>query len=295
VSTVVPGMRSPLACSGLLVAAALLAAGCAAQPGSAGATPSTTPAADLPDDGGLVLQVEYVNGYVAPEAAYAQLPLVSVLADGRVFTQGPVAAIYPGPALPNVQVTQIEPARVEDLVQHALDAGVGGRTDFGAPSVADVPDTRFTVVTDDGTLTTDVPALQGGAPEGERPPGVTDEQAAARAHLQGLLDELTGLSAEGSEPYRPEAVAAVVSRSFRPEASPDDLATWPGPPLPGDELSTGTDVYCVVARGDEATAALEAAADATVETVWQNADGGRWAVALRPLLPHEDGCADLSR
>jgi hypothetical protein len=293
VSTVVPGMRTPLARSALLLCAALLA-GCATQPGAAGgAAPSTTPAAQLPDEGGLVLQVEYVNGFVAPQASYAELPLVSVLADGRVFTQGPIAAIYPGPALPNVQVTQIEPARVEELLHDALDAGVGRRSDFGTPSVADAPDTRFTVVTDDGTLTTDVPALQGGGPEGERPHGMTDEQAAARADLQGLVDELTGLSAEGSEPYRPEAVAAIVSENFSPDATADDVATWPGPPLPGDELSTGTGLSCVVS--EDAGAVLEAAADATVETVWQNADGGRWAVALRPLLPHEDGCADLSR
>ena len=273
----------------------MLAAGCAAQAGSTGAAPVTTPEASLPDDGGLVLQVAYTGGFVPPQAAYADLPLVSVYADGRVFTEGPVAAIYPGPALPNLQVSQIQPARVEELVQHALDAGVGQPVDVGIPSVADAPDTRFTVVTDDGTLTSDVPALQEGRPTEDGKSVLTDEQIAARTDLQGLLDELTGLSAQGSTAYRPTAIAAVVSTNFPPEASPDDVATWPGPPLPGDELSTGTDLYCVTARGKAADAVLEAAGRATTGTVWTNPDGGRWAVSLRPLLPDENSCTDLDR
>jgi hypothetical protein len=86
---------------------------------------------------------------------------------------------------------------------------------------------------------------------------------------------------------------AVVGTDFAAGATSDDVATWPGPPLPGDELRTGLDLYCVAAEGEAADAVLDAAADATVETVWKNPDGGRWALTLRPLLPHETGCADL--
>jgi hypothetical protein len=289
-------MRSTLARAAVLLGAALLAAGCAAQAGS-GASPSSSPAegpAELPDDGGLVLQVAYTGGFVPPPVTVTQLPLVSVYADGRVITEGPVIAIHPGPALPNLQVATVPAERVEELVQQALDAGVGEEFDYGMPPVADVPNTRFTVVTAEGTETTEVYALQGGLfPEGEAVPGLSEDQVAARAELQTLVDELTGLSGEGSEAYEPESIAAVASTNFLPGATPDDVVTWPGPPLPGDELSTGLELYCVVARDEAVDAVLEVAADATAETVWQNPDGGRWALTLRPLLPHERSCADL--
>jgi hypothetical protein len=288
-------MTSLLARSTVLLGTALLAAGCAAQPGGSSAAPRTTPEATLPDAGGLVLQVAYTDGFVTPRYTYARLPLVSVYADGRVITEGPVAAVYPGPALPNLQVAQVDPAQVEALVQHALDAGVGQDVDYGMPPVADVPNTLITVVTAEGKRTSEVYALQPGLfPEDEDVPGLTDQQRADRARLQDLVDETSALGAD-SRPFEPEAIVAVAGTDIPAGASPDDIATWPGPPLPGDELSTGLGLFCVAARGEAATAVLEAASGATTDTVWQNPQGGRWALTLRPLLPHEKGCADLPR
>jgi hypothetical protein len=41
-------------------------------------------------------------------------------------------------------------------------------------------------------------------------------------------------------------------------------------------------------------AVLDAAARATASTPWVTADGTRWSVTFRPLLPDETGCADLT-
>ena len=46
-----------------------------------------------------MLRVGYTGGFVSPPATAGRLPLISVYADGRVISEGPVAAIYPGPAL----------------------------------------------------------------------------------------------------------------------------------------------------------------------------------------------------
>src|SRR5215213_6577436 len=70
VRPVVRSMTSTCARLTALGATALLAAGCAAQAGSTGAAPVTSPEASLPDDGGLVLQVAYTGGFVPPQAAY---------------------------------------------------------------------------------------------------------------------------------------------------------------------------------------------------------------------------------
>jgi hypothetical protein len=276
-----------------LLATVLLTAGCAAQAGT-GATPAPPPpGGTLPDDGGLVLQVAYTGGFVPPTVTYTQLPLVSIYADGRVITEGPVAAVFPGPALPNLQVARVEPAQVQVLVQHALDAGVGSEFDWGRPPAADAPDTRFTVVTAEGIRTTEVYALDAGLfPDDKGVPGLTDEQTAARARLHELVGELTSVGAD-STAYRPEAIAAVAGEDLAPGGSSGHVATWPGPPLPGQELGSGLGLSCVTARGEAADAVLEAAADATGDTVWQNAGGGRWTMTLRPLLPHEGGCDDL--
>jgi hypothetical protein len=53
------------------------------------------------------------------------------------------------------------------------------------------------------------------------------------------------------------------------------------------------DVSCVSATGDQARALLDAAGSANSATPWVTADGTRWSVTFRPLLPDESGCADL--
>lgn len=278
----------------VLLGVLLLATGCAAQVGP-GAAPSPSASAPSPDDEDrLVLQVSYTGGFVMPPTTFARLPLVSVYADGRVITEGPVIAIHPPPALPNLQVAQIPPARVDDLVQRALDAGVGQDVDLGTPPVADVPSTRFTVVTDDGTAVTEVYALQEGLFPEPDTAGLTDEQVAARARLQDLLADLTAVD-DPTESYEPERVAAVVTPYGEADgAVPEQPAVpWPGPPLPGEPLDERLGISCVTATGEAADAVLAAAARANQLTPWTGDEGTRWAVVLRPLLPHESGCADL--
>src|SRR3954447_1347500 len=132
-------VRSAAAIAVLLVLTACASGGNDTEdpPGSAGPY--------APDD--LVLRAEYTGGYTTPQLLAGRLPLVSVYGDGRVVTEGPVAAIYPGPALPNLQVRRIDAAQVRSLVDRAIDAGVGETGDLGTPPLADAPSTRFTVST----------------------------------------------------------------------------------------------------------------------------------------------------
>jgi hypothetical protein len=95
--------------------------------------PKDSPAAPGDDPDALVLRVTQGGGYTAPGADLGRLPLVSVYRDGRVITEGPVVAIYPAPAWPNVQVTRLDDDAVTDLVDAALDAGVTATGDLGSP------------------------------------------------------------------------------------------------------------------------------------------------------------------
>ncbi|WP_299952104.1 hypothetical protein [uncultured Modestobacter sp.] len=291
--------------AGLTLALLLLTA--CAESGGTGTAPAPVPEAEsgsgsgagavvLPEaEDALVLQVEQTGGFVTPEMLAGRLPIVSVYGDGRVITQGPVIAIYPAPAWPNVQVQQADRSTVQELAERALAAGIDQTADLGSPPLADAPSTRFTLVTDDGPITREVYALQ----EAEGAGGLTAEQEAARAQLRDLLADLTDLTATLGDddaapaPYEPAAVAALA----RPWSAPADDTeqpelTWPGPELPGEPIAPG--VTCVTATGEEARALAEAARGATTLTPWVGADGARWSITFRPLLPEESGCADLT-
>ncbi|MGY1838070.1 MULTISPECIES: hypothetical protein [unclassified Modestobacter] len=282
--------------------AGLLAVLAACAQGGSTATPSpapTTSAPELPDAAdALVLSVEHTGGFTTPEMLAARLPVVAVYADGRVFTEGPVVAIYPGPAWPNVQLQQIDRDDVRTLAQRALDAGLAEDGDLGSPPVADATSTRFTLQTADGTFVREAYALTEGRDWPDS--GLTEDQQEARARLAELRDDLTDLPATlgpeavgETEQYEPAAVAALV----RPYTEPADMPgppelPWPGPALPGEPLAPG--VTCLTAEGEQATAVAAAAREATTLTPWVGADGARWAITFRPLLPHEQGCGDLT-
>ncbi|WP_346619779.1 hypothetical protein [Blastococcus montanus] len=289
---------------------ALLLGACAARPADdaspAGPSPSTPQTADPAT---VVLQVSEVGGFTTPALLAGRVPTVTVYADGRVLTDGPVVAMWPAPALPNLQVHRLDDGGVRELVDRALAAGVAEDTDLGSPPVADATSTRFTVRTGGETVTREVYALgiAGAGPEerpGEGPGpadglGLTEEQLAARERLSELVDALRDpaqvLGADrvtGPEPYVADAVAALVSPYPEPGPEPaQPEQPWPGPPLPGEPIGPG--ITCVTATGDDAAAVLEAAASASSATPWTSDDGTRWSVVLRPLLPHESGCADL--
>ncbi len=273
---------------------------CAQRTGPAG-PPAAPPGADLPSAAdALVLRVEHVGGFTTPEGQAARLPIVSVYADGRTILQGPVPAIYPAFAWPNIQVLDIGTEGVRQLADRALAAGVAESLDLGTPPLADVPTTRFTLGTEDGTHVREVYGLSETA--GMPDPGLTDEQVAARQRLQELLTELTDLGIaetpeEVPQPWTPAAVAAVVRPWTAPEEdiaqglSPEPVP-WPGPALPGEQIRPG--IGCAVATGEQATAVIDAAGQANVLTPWSTPDGAVWSVSFRPRLPDESGCADLT-
>jgi hypothetical protein len=262
----------------------------------AGSAAESAPASDaaVTDPDALVLRIERVGGLMAPDQQIGRLPVVSVYADGRVITQGPIPAMYPGPALPNLLVQQADPALVRQLVDKATAAGVGSGADLGQPGVADAPATRITVATGSGTRSVSAVALTEASPDDPR---LTAPQRAARAKLAAFVQEVTDLSVAAgmpaAQPYVPTAIAALARPYTRPQdglPSPPAEMAWPGPGLPGQPVSGN--LGCVVATGDQAKAVWTAAQKANAITPWTSG-GKQWTVEFRPLLPDESGCADL--
>jgi len=278
----------------------VLVSACGAQPAADAAPPAPPAAAALGADE-VALRVTHTGGFVTPQSIPGRVPALSVYGDGRVITEGPVPAIYPGPALPNLQQTRISEADVDALVERAVAAGVGSKTDLGQPGVTDVSTTRFLVTTENGVRQTDAYALEMSADD----PQLTATQKAARKKLSDLLAALQDLPAtlgagavreEGG--YQAKAVAGIATPYVKPEQplelEPPVPADWPGPALPGDRLNPTVEVGCVTATGDQAQAVLTAAGKANAMTPWVS-EGEQWSVLLRPLLPDESGCADLAK
>jgi hypothetical protein len=272
----------------------LLSAACARADGAPGT-------ADTPyqyDADAVVLRVQWVGGFVMPATLLTRLPLVTIYGDGRLVTQGPQIEIYPGPALPNVQIQHIDPANLDKLVQLALDAGVGGKPDLGEPGVTDLPSTRFTVLTSKGAETLDAYALV----ESDLP-GLNQAQRAARKKLLDLQNALTdpsGVLGKGSVSesveFQPAAVAGVVTPWTKPgdDQPAQQPKAWPGPALPGPSIGhSGLEQHCVTVSGSALGAVLAAARQANMLTPWTSG-GKQWAVAFRPLLPDERDCGSLS-
>ena len=271
----------------------LLAAACGTV-ATADLTPSqsTAPSPERSDD--LVLRVEAVGGFTPPSWTYSRIPMVSIYADGRVITEGPQIAIYPSPALPNLQVKTVPRSTVDDLVDKARTAGVGRETDYGQPGVADATSTRFTLVDDGKKLTSEVYAL---SETREAEPGLTAAQRQARDRMRTLLQTLrepSGAPAGGESAYRPTAVATIVSAwTSTGSGTPPAARAWRGAALPGPVVGPA-DLHCTTTTGDALRNVLTDAKSANVETPWTY-DGTKWSVAFRPLLPDESGCDSLGK
>ncbi|MBL7259216.1 hypothetical protein [Paractinoplanes lichenicola] len=286
---------------GTLIAAAVplfLLAACA-QPGTtAGAPGSDAPesASASPQSGDdLVARVESFGGFVPPDRTVGALPALSVYADGRVITEGPVPAIYPGPALPNLQVLTLSAEQVQQIVKEAAAAGVKPGTDFGQPNVADAPTTRVTVKTDQGVQSVNVVALNEAQ---AKDPMLTAAQQTARSTLAAYVKKLQDLSSgdgyTASKPYEPTSLA-VLARPWTKQSGGEPAqadAAWTGPALPGDYLNPAIKIGCVVVTGADLDKVMTAAKKANQMTPW-TADGQKYLINFRPLLPDEKGCAEF--
>ena len=290
-TVVEPGMttlRGPIAAT---AAATLFLIGACARP-AGDAAGGTAPSAAVPAGDDLVLRVRQEGGFVPPERIVGRIPTVSVYADGRIITEGPVTMVYPGPALPNLQVERIDPARVTDLAEQAVQAGVRTGADLGTPGVADAPTTRIDVVTAGGRQTVSAAALGEAMPDD---PNLSAAQRAARAKLSGFVRSLTEREPGAQQPYRAQAMAALAQPYDKPDdglpKQPGPIA-WPGPALPGEYLNPNVKIGCVVATGAQLDTVLAAVAKANQNTPWSSG-GNTYSITFRPLLPDESGCADL--
>ncbi len=305
-SQTVPSLvRRAAALAGTSILAGLLLAGCATAAGSPTGGPTTAPSPTpaptrLPGvvSGSLVLRIDAVGGFIRPEASLTAYPTLAVYSDGAVIVPGPVAAIFPGPLLPNLQVTRLTEAGLARLVAAATSAGLDGPNAqyvLPGPAGADSASLKFTFVVDGKAHTIGANQL-----DSTDTTGLDATVIAARAKLATFLKAAGDLATlAGSDGTDPAAPAPYVVHEVRIYATPGAQAepaspsvAWPlATPLAsfgGEAAGFMTGSRCGAVSGSDLQTLRPLLETASEQATWSSS--GTWSLIVRPLLPDESGC-----
>jgi hypothetical protein len=277
-----------------LSALALLAAACGRVTGSGGSGGGGIEHPTGADE--LVLRMDVGGGFVAPTYELARIPTWSLFGDGRVITEGPQAMIYPGPALPNVQVQTITEDGIQAILEQARQAGLmGPDRDYAFHCITDAPTTTFTIYADGQKHVITAYAL------GESQGPCQGADTAARAKLAAFQAELSDLArwlpagSIGQQGRFEPSEMRVYVQPYSGASGQDlhqDAIDWPlaqqlsafGQPDPSLQ-----DLRCGVVAGSDLLALLTDAERANQLTPWRDG-GARYSLIFRPLLPDEHSC-----
>jgi hypothetical protein len=295
--------RLALSCITALLATML--AGCA------GGGSSPTGAIAHPTGDALILRIATEGGFIPPGATFSQIPSLSVYGDGRIIEPGAVTAIFPGPALPPLLVRRLSEAGIQAVLREVTATGLfaaSQRFEGAGAFVADAATTVFTLHAGGRDVTVSVYAL--GTFDTSHPPeGIGGGELAAHRALGQLSQRLTMLDAwlppgawvdDESRAFAPDAFRLLVRRadSDAPDQSgiANQLAPWPGagdPATFGEPVTQPAGSRCGVVIGAEAATWFDALRGANQLTRF-TADGHRYQVTSRPLLPDEPrSCAGI--
>jgi hypothetical protein len=233
-----------------------------------------------------VLQLRSEGGLAPIEASLSSGPTYTLLADGRLIHQGPVIEIYPGPLLPNTQVTQAteeQMGEILDLIEAVgLPDMVAERDDSAAHTIADGTTEILTYWDAEGAHTYSVYALWMHPDPGPTTAAAIDlVEAVSEASYSGISEEYIGDRVRVTL-----GVSTVV-----PEPGFEDIRPWP---LPGEDPATWEQLengFSCTVLGPEA---FEPFRDATQLTQWLHPDpmmdAPLFMLSVRALHPGEPDC-----
>ncbi len=270
--------------------------------GSAGAaaptpTPSDSPKPVNPDV--PIFRVSWEGGFVTPEMLLNRVPMVTVYADGRVITQGPQLAIYPGPLMPNLLERTLSADALDRLIELARDKDLLRTVHYDFPGIADAPDTVLDIQLDGKTYRFSAYALAEAGVD-VAAPGLDEADIKARADMRAFVDALTGIPEsdfiDEEHAYVVERVrtyagkAVIVPGSELPGEQPS--IDWPLADLAtaGDPIDNAVvDMRCQVVEGADLAEVLPLLSGANSLQTW--ASGGElYSLIAVPMLPGDAGC-----
>lgn len=238
--------------------------------------------ADPPDQ--VVWQERTSGGLVPISVGAAEVPTLTVYADGRVFLADRDSTTRYDHPVP-LRSGRVSERALTDFLEEATASGLfGPDQDFGRPGVTDLPTTTVSAHLDGVTTTVEVYALEASFEE-----DLSDAQVDRRNGLRALLATGTDLAAD-AEPWTPDRVRVTDVGVVEPEATTvEPPAPWPGPPF-GDfaDVPGGSGERCLVVSGPNAGEVFAAASDNAGIAFVAGDEVHELVVAA--LLPGEAGC-----
>lgn len=143
-----------------------------------------------------VIEILYEGGFVHPDFAFGQIPVLLVSGDGRRFVNGPQIEIYPQPLLPNVLVSHIGDAGIQELLDLAAEHGLLTEREYERDdNIADAADTVVRISANGETYEHRAYALGMDA---------DTEESGDRAELHAFIQAATAEPAIDEEAFEPE-------------------------------------------------------------------------------------------
>lgn len=144
----------------------------------------------------VVIEIRYEGGFVPPDFAFGQLPVLLVSGDGHQFVVGPQIEIYPQPLLPNVVVSDIGDAGIQTLLDLAAEHGLLTEREYERNDmIADAADTVVRISANGETYEHRAYALGMDA---------DSEETGDRAELAAFIAEATAGAATDDAIFEPE-------------------------------------------------------------------------------------------
>lgn len=220
------------------------------------------------------------GGFVPVEFSINNAPIAVVYPDGRVFGNGPIPAIYPGPMLPNITVTTLDDDQFSQITAAIRSLGlpdmVDERNDEAARFVADAGTT--TIIYNDGTSEHRYSVYALGIGQ------FADPRVALAASLVDLVQSYSF----GDQRYTGDRMQVIATLATPSGDQFETIHDWPLnvsladlPPIAG--------IGCGVFDGGDAETLLALFSSANQSSLFDD-DDGVYRIVARPLLPSEDGC-----
>ena len=214
-------------------------------------------------------------------------PTAVLYGDGRLILQGPQGEIYPPRTLPNLLVTHLSQAGVEQVLDWAAEAGLEGEDRQLGQAGFDAGVTVFTVETADGTHTTTVADMAAGDAE----VGALNQFVTVMTDLRSYLPNEIASDDTAYIYDRLRVISFAAEAVDMPDPALVTEVDWPLDPLAelGTSFGEPAEYRCALIEGEDLETLLPMLNQAHELTLWRS-DDVTYQVYAHPLLPDDEPC-----